>query len=76
MKMLLLSRFIGAIPRFLNTQSLDSRAGTRIAYIDDASEPLGNAPFVESERLQLQELGYSLVPVKAAGVLQLTLPLC
>ncbi|GAA1353965.1 Type 1 glutamine amidotransferase-like domain-containing protein [Arthrobacter koreensis] len=64
MKMLLLSRFIGAIPRFLNTPSLDARAATRIAYIDDASVPLGNVPFVERERLQLQELGYSLVPVK------------
>lgn len=64
MKMLLLSRFIGAIPRFLNTPSLDARAATRIAYIDDASVPLGSAPFIERERLQLQELGYSLVPVR------------
>lgn len=63
MKMLLLSRFVGAIPGFLDTPSLDSRAATRIAYIDDASEPLGNAPFVGRERLQLQNLGYSLVPI-------------
>lgn len=63
MKMLLLSRFVGAIPGFLDTPSLESRAATRIAYLDDASEPLGNAPFVERERLQLQNLGYSLVPI-------------
>lgn len=61
--MLLLSRFIGAIPGFLDTRGLDSRAATRIAYIDDASKPLGNAPFIKRERLQLHELGYSLVPL-------------
>lgn len=65
--MLLLSRFVGAIPGFLDTPSLDSRAATRIAYIDDASKPLGSAPFVERERLQLQELGYSLVPLTAGN---------
>ena len=61
--MLLLSRFIGAVPEFLGTLSTGSRAATRIAYVNDASHPLGDAPFVERERLQLQELGYSLVPV-------------
>lgn len=61
--MLLLSRFVGAVPEFLSTLDTDSRAATRIAYINDASRPLGDAPFVERERLQLQELGYPLVPV-------------
>lgn len=63
MKLLLLSRFIGAVPEFLKTLKADSRAATRIAYINDASKPLGNAPFVERERLQLQDLGYTLVPL-------------
>lgn len=63
MKLLLLSRFIGAVPEFLNTLKADSRAATRIAYVNDASKPLGDAPFVERERLQLQDLGYTLVPL-------------
>lgn len=63
MRMLLLSRFVGAVPEFLGTPDTDSRAATRIAYINDASQPLGSAPFVDRERLQLQELGYCLVPL-------------
>lgn len=61
--MLLLSRFLGAVPSFLGTPNTGSRAAVRIAYVDDASHPLGDAPFVERERLQLQDLGYSLIPV-------------
>lgn len=63
MHALLLSRFVGAVPKFLDPLCLESRISTRIAYIDDASKPLGNLPFVEEERLQLQQLGYSLVPM-------------
>ena len=63
MKMLLLSRFVGAVPEFLGTVSAGSRAAARIAYIDDASRPLGDAPFVDRERAQLENLGYALVPV-------------
>ena len=43
MKLLLLSRFIGAVPDFLDTLKADSRAAIRIAYINDASKPLGDA---------------------------------
>ncbi|MGO4102605.1 Type 1 glutamine amidotransferase-like domain-containing protein [Leifsonia sp. YAF41] len=63
MKMLLLSRFVGAVPKFLGAASAGSRAALRIAYVDDASQPLGDAPFVGRERAQLQDLGYTLVPV-------------
>ncbi|PXA64828.1 peptidase S51 dipeptidase E [Arthrobacter psychrochitiniphilus] len=63
MKMLLLSRFVGAVPEFLGGVGTGSRADIRIAYIDDASQPLGDAPFVGRERTQLQDLGYSVVPV-------------
>lgn len=68
MKMLLLSRFVGAVPDFLGGVSAGSRAAIRIAYIDDASRPLGEAPFVGRERAQLQDLGYSLVPVTVGNV--------
>lgn len=63
MKLLLLSRFLGAVPDFLSTLESDSLADIRIAYINDAAKPLGDAPFVERERLQLQSLGYTLVPL-------------
>ncbi len=63
MKMLLLSRFIGAVPKFLGGMDAATRAATRIAYVEDAAQPLGNAPFVERERAQLRDLGYALVPV-------------
>lgn len=63
LKMLLLSRMIGAVPEFLGTLSASSRMATKIAFIDDASQPLGDAPFVSRERDQLQDLGYSLIPV-------------
>ena len=63
MNLLLLSRYIGAVPEFLDSLKADPRAATRIAYINDASKPLGDAPFVERERLQLQDLGYTLVPL-------------
>ncbi|QIM18186.1 type 1 glutamine amidotransferase-like domain-containing protein [Leucobacter coleopterorum] len=63
MHILLLSRFIGAVPGFLDSIGLTSRTSTRIAYVDDASKPLGSLPFVEEERRQLQQLGYSVVPV-------------
>jgi dipeptidase E len=63
MKLLLLSRFLGAVPDFLSTLKSDSLSDIRIAYINDAAKPLGDAPFVERERLQLQSLGYTLVPL-------------
>lgn len=60
MLLLLLSNHLGAVPRFLDTPREEDRARTRIAYVDDASIPFGDAGFVANQRRQLSALGYEV----------------
>lgn len=58
MRVLLLSRGAAAVPDFLGPDV------TEITYVEDASVPLGDAPFVSAERDQLEALGYALRRVR------------
>lgn len=63
MKILLLSRSVGAVAPFLS-----SSAGTgtpRLGYVRDAQAAFADAPFVTAERNALDALGYELVPIDA-----------
>ncbi|GAA5226239.1 Type 1 glutamine amidotransferase-like domain-containing protein [Paeniglutamicibacter antarcticus] len=68
MKMLRLSRFVGAVPKFLDGMEAAARAATSIAYVDDAAQPLEDEPFAKRERAQFQDLGHTLVPVTIGDV--------
>lgn len=63
MRVLLLSRGVGAVAHFLSPATAITRRPLRLGYLDDAQAGYAGAPFVRAEYAEALDLGHTLVRI-------------
>lgn len=65
MRLLLLSRGVGALPEFLDRSTGSSAENLRLGYLTDAAGLAPEQPFAVIEKLRVAELGYQIREMSA-----------